>query len=70
MIARNIHSIAEQYVYEDQNNCRQITVTIGLAAINAHTPDSPEDMLAFAQMAMHEAKEEGGNRVGIYTPII
>ena len=61
MIAKNIHAIAEQYVYEDKHNCRQITVTIGLAAINAHAPDSPEDMLAFAQMAMHEAKDEGGN---------
>ncbi len=68
MIARNIHAIAEQNVYEDQDNCRQITVTIGLAAINAHTPDSTEDMLTYAQMAMHEAKDEGGNRVGIYTP--
>ncbi len=69
MIAKNIHAIAEQNVYEDQDNCRQITVSIGLAAINAHAPDSTEDMLTFAQMAMHEAKDEGGNRVGIYTPL-
>ncbi len=69
MIAKNIHAIAEQNVYENENNCRQITVSIGLAALNAHAPDSPEDMLAFAQMAMHEAKEGGGNRVGIYTPL-
>ncbi|HEY6871170.1 MAG TPA: diguanylate cyclase [Geobacteraceae bacterium] len=44
-----------------------ITVSIGLATVNEHRPATPQDLLAFADKALYEAKAGGRNRVTVYS---
>ena len=66
MIARNIHSLAEQFIYNDGDKCQQVTVSIGLASFNENEPQTTDELLSFANQALFEAKESGRNRVEIY----
>ena len=69
MIARNIHSLAEQFIYNDGDKCQQVTVSIGLASFNENEPQTTDEFLSFANQALFEAKESGRNRVEIYTTV-
>jgi diguanylate cyclase (GGDEF)-like protein/PAS domain S-box-containing protein len=69
MIAQNIHSGAEQYLYDDGNYTRHVTISIGVASFNEHTPQSQADLLSFAESALYEAKRAGRNRVFVYEPL-
>ena len=66
MIAQNIHRVAEQFIYDDGNFSRQVTISIGVASFNEHGPQTMADLLLFAESALYEAKRAGRNRVCIY----
>jgi len=69
MIAHNIHRVAEQFIYDDGNLSRQVTISIGVASFNEHSPQAMADLLLYAESALYEAKRAGRNRVCVYEAI-
>lgn len=69
MIAHNIHRLAEQFIYDDGNFSRQVTISIGVASFNEHAPQAMADLLLFAESALYEAKRAGRNRVCVYEAV-
>ncbi|MBC8316733.1 MAG: sensor domain-containing diguanylate cyclase [Desulfobulbaceae bacterium] len=69
MIAQNIHRVAEQFIYDDENFSRQVTISIGVASYNEHSPQTMNDLLSYAESALYEAKRAGRNRVCVYEPV-
>jgi diguanylate cyclase (GGDEF)-like protein/PAS domain S-box-containing protein len=69
MIAQNIHRVAEQFIYDDENFSRQVTISIGVSSFNEHAPQAMADLLLFAESALYEAKRAGRNRVCVYEPV-
>ncbi|RJX35812.1 MAG: diguanylate cyclase [Desulfurivibrio sp.] len=63
IIAGNIHSQLCQFVFDDGEIGRQISISVGVAANNALNLQNHEDFFSLADRAMHEAKTQGGNRV-------
>jgi len=45
-----------------------VTVSLGIAAIPAVWPESKEELIKFADIALYEAKGKGRNRVCFYIP--
>lgn len=69
MIAQNIHKVAEQFIYDDGNFSRQVTISIGVASFNEHAPRTMADLLSFAESSLFEAKRAGRNRVCVYEAV-
>jgi len=69
MIAHNMHRVAEQFIYDDGTFSRQVTISIGVASFNEHSPQAMADLLLFAESALYEAKRAGRNRVCVYEAI-
>ncbi|MCK9296226.1 MAG: sensor domain-containing diguanylate cyclase [Desulfobulbaceae bacterium] len=67
VIARNIHSQMCQFVFDNGENGRQISISVGVAANNAMNLENHEDFFSLADKAMHVAKSEGGNKVVLLT---
>lgn len=66
MIAQAIHSLVGQFVFDDGEQGRQVSISIGLAANNEdHSPQSHEELFSLADLALHEAKREGGDQVAV-----
>ncbi len=64
-IAENIKSMAEHRVYDDTFS-RQITVSIGVASLASHLPETLDEFICFAENAMRFSKKTGRNKVTIY----
>ncbi len=65
MIAGNIKAMAEHRVYDDRFS-RQITVSIGVASLASHLPESMDEFICFAENAMRYSKKTGRNKITIY----
>lgn len=63
MVARNIHAQMSQFVFDNGEVGRQISISVGLAANNADNLKNHEDFFSLADKALHVAKNEGGNKV-------
>jgi diguanylate cyclase (GGDEF)-like protein len=66
--ARRIHSVIED-PFLLFNRSVLITASIGVTA-SIGTPESPQDLLRQADLAQYRAKEDGGNRVEAFVPIL
>ena len=64
-IAVNIHSHISQFVFDNKEINRQISVSIGLAANSGTHIKNHEEFFSRADKALHEAKRRGGNRVAV-----
>ena len=47
---------------------RRVTASIGIALVEPHTETSAQNVLMAADIAMYDAKEEGGDQVAVYDP--
>jgi diguanylate cyclase (GGDEF)-like protein/PAS domain S-box-containing protein len=65
MIAQNIKSMAEHRIYDDSHS-RQITVSIGVASLASHLPETMDDFLCYAENAMRFSKKTGRNKITVY----
>ena len=66
-VANQIRELLEYQITAELKDFSGITVSIGIAMFPSHS-DTIETLLACADLAMYRAKEEGRNRVSIYTP--
>jgi len=67
VIAERIRARLASHVYADGSHSKRVTASIGVASFAAHQPESPQDLLAFADKALYQAKSEQRNRVVVYT---
>ena len=64
-IAHNIRSMAEHRIY-DNTHSRQITVSIGVASLAAHLPETMDNFICYAENAMRFSKKTGRNKITVY----
>ena len=62
-IAERIRARAQEYAHQDKDISIRVTISIGLASTRAHSPQKPEELLAFADQALYRAKKAGRNKV-------
>ncbi len=66
LVAEKIRSSAESLIYNDGSTELQVTVSVGVASLQRHKPNTPEKLVSMADEALYNAKENGRNRVEIY----
>jgi diguanylate cyclase (GGDEF)-like protein len=67
VMAENIRQRLERYKFRKGQEVVQITVSIGISTLRDHTPDSPQQMLDFADAALYSSKDAGRNKVLAYS---
>ena len=67
LVAEKIRSRVQNQAFPHSSLATGVTVSIGVAAIEAHTPEKPQDLLAFADRALYRAKAAGRNCVRAYS---
>ncbi len=65
--AEKIRARIGNRAFPNGTDSTRITVSIGLATCNEHRPANPQDLLAFADKALYEAKAGGRNCVKVYS---
>lgn len=68
-IAERIRARAQEYTHQDKDVAMRVTISIGLASQRAHSPQRPEELLAFADRALYRAKKAGRNKVISYSEL-
>ena len=68
-IAERIRIQAQEHAHQNKGVARRVTISIGLASIGAHSPEGPEELLAFADRALYQAKRTGRNKVISYSEL-
>lgn len=68
-IAERIRVRAQEYPHQDKGVVMQVTISIGLASTRVHSPQRPEELLAFADRALYQAKKTGRNKVISYSEL-
>ncbi len=68
VIAERIRARVENQALPHGSLSAQVTVSIGLATSREHQPVKPQDLLAFSDRALYQAKAAGRNRVTVYSP--
>ena len=66
-VANQIRELVQYRTSLEGNYSAGITVSIGVAMFPGHG-DTVETLLTYADLAMYRAKEEGRNRICVYTP--
>ena len=67
VIAEKIRARIESQTFSNNSVAMKVTVSIGIASCDEHHPPQPEDLLAFADKALYEAKGAGRNCIRIYS---
>ena len=65
MIAGTIKNMAEHRIYDNRFS-RQMTVSIGVASLASHLPETMDDFICFAENAMRFSKKTGRNKITVY----
>ena len=68
-IAERIRARAQEYTHQDKDVAIRVTISIGLASNRAHSAQRPEELLAFADRALYQAKKAGRNKVIPYSAL-
>jgi len=64
--AEKLRAYCEANPYTDGTTSTIVTVSIGLASVKEHDPQSAGDLISYADKALYRAKAEGRNRVAGY----
>jgi two-component system, cell cycle response regulator len=69
-VAETIRSLAATNIYSDGNQERQVTVSVGVSSLTTDTPEQPDRFVGMADEAMYLAKENGRNKVCVFSETI
>ena len=64
--AEKLRAYCEANPYTDGTTSEIVTVSIGLASVKEHDPQSAGDLISYADKALYRAKAEGRNRIAEY----
>ena len=64
--AEKLRAYCEANPYTDGTTSTIVTVSIGLASVKEHDPQSAGDLISYADKALYRAKAEGRNRIAGY----
>ena len=64
--AEKLRAYCDANPYTDGTTSTTVTVSIGLASVREHDPQSAGDLIAYADKALYRAKVEGRNRIVSY----
>ena len=64
--AEKLRAYCEANPYTDGTTSEIVTVSIGLASVKEHDPQSAGDLISYADKALYRAKAEGRNRIAGY----
>lgn len=67
VIAENIRRAIEQHCFKNAQEKVRVTASIGVATFNDHKPDSPQRLLDMADNALYSSKEQGRNRIVVFS---
>ncbi|MDH4320428.1 MAG: diguanylate cyclase [Desulfobulbaceae bacterium] len=67
IIAERIRTRLEAHGHTDGRQQKQVTASIGVSSYRAHAPQSPQDLLAYADKALYQAKSLQRNQVVVYS---
>ena len=67
VIAEKVRTRIQNKPFLSNSVAVQVTVSIGVASCNRHHPPQPEDLLAFADKALYDAKRFGRNCIRLYS---
>jgi diguanylate cyclase (GGDEF)-like protein len=65
--AQKIKETCSDRPYNDGVNTASLTISIGIASLQAHQPDNPDQFIFMVEKALFEAKAGGRNRICIYS---
>ncbi|HIJ79322.1 MAG: GGDEF domain-containing protein [Desulfobulbaceae bacterium] len=66
IIAERIRHRIEKFIHQNDTYAMRITISIGLATKNSHSPAKPEELLSYADQGLYTAKATGRNKVISY----
>jgi two-component system cell cycle response regulator len=65
-VAEKFRALVEGYLFKDQGRQWPVTVSVGIASLQAHKPTTALHLLELADQALYLAKSTGRNRVVAY----
>lgn len=65
--AEKLRQVCANKPFTSGQHSRSVTVSIGVATLNAHCPKNLDEFISMADLAMFRAKAEGRNRVADYS---
>ncbi len=69
VLGQKIREKAANHLYEDSSHSKRITISIGGVSIKSQNPQSENDMIKFADLALYQAKAQGRNQMIMYSRI-
>ncbi len=67
-VLKRIKDAVQSNIFTYDSSLIRITVSIGVASLTTHQPESKEELVRFADKALYKAKDSGRNRVLAYGP--
>lgn len=64
-LAEQLRTATESHLFSDGKSELRVTISTGIATLQDHSPDRPDNLLALADQALYKAKENGRNRVEV-----
>ncbi len=68
--AERLRESFEKNTFSSDSFSKTITVSIGVASLGQHQPSQAEEILTYADKALYQAKNDGRNRVRMYTQVV
>lgn len=67
--ADNLRNVCSQKPFNSFDTTKKVTISIGIASVRAHLPNSEDEFINMAETALYKAKADGRNRCCIFSPL-
>lgn len=69
LVCERLRKVISEHPFEYQSSQFKVTISVGVAVFNGHADQSPVNLFEKADQALYQAKNSGGNKVAVYTPV-